>query len=143
MADEQNRSVMLGILANAKSQRQETPQGDTLRVWAEKKVKQRREFRQHLAVYIVVNTILWVIWLITGAGFPWPIFALLGWGIGVGAHYVEYQQKYGRGYNAASNAIEAEIQREIQRERRRQQKIQDIVDRERRNSDDDGPIRFE
>jgi hypothetical protein len=30
--------------------------------------------------------LLWVIWLITGAGYPWPVWPMLGWGIGVAGH---------------------------------------------------------
>ena len=30
-----------------------------------------------------MNTLLVVIWLVTGAGFFWPIFPIAGWGIGV------------------------------------------------------------
>jgi hypothetical protein len=33
--------------------------------------------------YLAVMALLWLIWLLTGAGYPWPIWPMLGWGIGV------------------------------------------------------------
>jgi uncharacterized protein DUF1707/2TM domain-containing protein len=33
--------------------------------------------------YLAVMALLWVIWLVTGAGYPWPVWPMLGWGIGV------------------------------------------------------------
>lgn len=57
-----------------------------LRAEALDRLKRKRDFRNHVFVFVLVNASLWVIWAVTGAGFPWPIFPLLGWGIGVGAH---------------------------------------------------------
>jgi hypothetical protein len=37
--------------------------------------------------YLAVVALLWVIWLATGAGYPWPIWPMLGWGIGVVGHH--------------------------------------------------------
>jgi hypothetical protein len=36
--------------------------------------------------YLAVMALLWLIWLVTGAGYPWPIWPMLGWGIGVAGH---------------------------------------------------------
>ena len=33
--------------------------------------------------YLAVMALLWLIWLVTGANYPWPIWPMLGWGIGV------------------------------------------------------------
>jgi hypothetical protein len=33
--------------------------------------------------YLAVMALLWLIWLVAGAGYPWPIWPMLGWGIGV------------------------------------------------------------
>jgi Domain of unknown function (DUF1707)/2TM domain len=41
----------------------------------------------HVRVYLAVVALLWVIWLVTGAGYPWPIWPMLGWGIGVLGHH--------------------------------------------------------
>ena len=37
--------------------------------------------------YLAVMALLWLIWLVTGAGYPWPIWPMLGWGIGVAGHH--------------------------------------------------------
>jgi class 3 adenylate cyclase len=42
--------------------------------------------RIHLTVYLVVNVMLIGIWAATGGGYFWPIWSILGWGIGVGCH---------------------------------------------------------
>jgi 2TM domain len=49
-----------------------------------KRLKKRRDFYGHLVVYAVVNSFLVAIWAVTDLhGFFWPIFPMLGWGIGV------------------------------------------------------------
>jgi hypothetical protein len=48
----------------------------------------RVEFRSHLIVYCVMNTALWVIWWFTGHGYPWPMWPLVGWGVGLLFHYL-------------------------------------------------------
>ena len=37
--------------------------------------------------YLAVMALLWLIWLLTGAGYPWPIWPMLGWGIGVAGRH--------------------------------------------------------
>jgi hypothetical protein len=57
---------------------------DVLRERALRHLKKRRDFYGHLIVYVLVNTFLVVIWALTDPhGFFWPIFPLVGWGIGV------------------------------------------------------------
>ena len=56
----------------------------TLRDKAVRRLKKRRDFFAHLLVYFLVNTFIVVIWAVTsGDGFFWPIFPMVGWGIGV------------------------------------------------------------
>ncbi len=50
---------------------------------AVKQLKKRRDFFGHLLVYTMVNTFIVIIWAVTSAGFFWPIFPMVGWGIGV------------------------------------------------------------
>jgi hypothetical protein len=50
------------------------------------RLKQKSDFRAHLFAYLVVNASLVVVWLAIGAGFFWPIFPMLGWGIGLVFH---------------------------------------------------------
>lgn len=48
----------------------------------------RVEFRTHLLVYCVVNGALWMMWAFTSRGYPWPVWPLIGWGIGLVFHYM-------------------------------------------------------
>jgi class 3 adenylate cyclase len=42
--------------------------------------------RTHLAIYVAVNVMLVGIWAASGGGYFWPVWPILGWGIGVGCH---------------------------------------------------------
>ena len=54
---------------------------------AKKRVEARKAFFTHLAVYVVVNFMLVMIWAFaSGGGYPWFIFPLGGWGIGLLFH---------------------------------------------------------
>ena len=54
---------------------------------AKKRVEARKEFFIHLTVYVVVNIMLVLIWAFAaGGGYPWFIFPLGGWGIGLLFH---------------------------------------------------------
>ena len=56
---------------------------DVLRERAVKRLKKRRDFYTHLLVYLLVNGFIVGIWAVTGSGFFWPIFPMVGWGIGL------------------------------------------------------------
>ncbi len=51
-----------------------------------KRLQAKRDFRNHLAIFLTVNTMLVVIWAATGAGYFWPIWPIGGWLIGLLAH---------------------------------------------------------
>ena len=78
-----------------------------LRERALERLKKKRDFRTHIVIYVAVNAFLVAIWAVTGAGFFWPIFPILGWGIGVGANAWDV---YGR-----KPITEDEVQRETER----------------------------
>lgn len=89
-------------------------QDHLLRQKAAEKVDARIEFKVHLTVYIVVNTFLFLTWLVIGligdAWFPWFLFPLVFWGIGVFSHgYSVY-----RG-DRFDRTREEKIQREMER----------------------------
>jgi hypothetical protein len=42
-----------------------------------------RDFISHVTAYVVVNALFIVIWAISGGGFFWPAFPLVGWGVGL------------------------------------------------------------
>ena len=54
-----------------------------LRDRAIRRLKKKHDFHGHLLVYGMVNTFIVAIWAVTGSGFFWPIFPMVGWGIGV------------------------------------------------------------
>jgi hypothetical protein len=62
----------------------EAAEDEVLRERAIKRLKRRRDFYGHLLVYFLVNTFLVLIWALTDVnGFFWPVFPIVGWGIGV------------------------------------------------------------
>lgn len=61
-----------------------TDQG--LRDLAIERLKKKHDFYPHLIAYLAVNALLLGIWAATGADFFWPVFPILGWGIGVAFH---------------------------------------------------------
>ena len=80
------------------------------RASAIKRIKGKRDFYQHLFIYLAVNAVLVVVWFVGGrdGGF-WPAWVILGWGIGVAVHAWNV---FGPGERPIS---EDEIQREIDR----------------------------
>ena len=81
--------------------------GSDYRQQAKERLEKRRDFKTHVFIYVAVNAVLVAIWAATGAGFFWPIFVILGWGIGVGANAWDV---YGR-----KPISEDEIRREADR----------------------------
>lgn len=53
---------------------------------AQKKVKEIKDFYQHLMVFIFVTIMLIVINLMTSPEYLWFIWCILGWGVGVLFH---------------------------------------------------------
>ncbi len=51
-----------------------------------RQILKRRAFYVHLAVFVAVQLMLIGVWALGGGGFPWFLFPLMGWGIGVAAH---------------------------------------------------------
>ena len=51
------------------------------------RVKEMKSFYTHLVVYVIVNILLVVVWLLSGTSFPWFVFPLVGWGIGIFFHW--------------------------------------------------------
>jgi len=67
--------------------------------------KARAEFKTHLTVYLIINALLWIIWLFTGGTqtYPWPIWPTIGWGIGIIFNYL--------GVYKFSNTVEKEYEK--------------------------------
>lgn len=76
-------------------QYQPTPEGKDPHLW--QLAQKRASFKKHLATYFVFSIFFWVIWYFTKGmyednyreGFiPWPVWPMLGWGIGIAFHFV-------------------------------------------------------
>lgn len=84
---------------------------DELRRRAERIAKEKLDFQVHLVIYIAVNLFLIAIWYFTsrpyGTFFPWFIFPLFGWGIGIVAHFLAVYL----GESRMSQKVEKEYQR--------------------------------
>jgi hypothetical protein len=74
---------------------------------AVRRIQAKRAFWVHFAIYLAVNALLVLIWAMTSAESFWPVWPMLGWGIGVVAHAV-------RVYFGPSEISEAQIDRELQ-----------------------------
>lgn len=61
---------------------------EELRKKARRQAKEKVDFFMHFGVYLAVNAFLIAIWWASGGGFPWFIFPLFGWGIGIVAHFI-------------------------------------------------------
>ena len=80
---------------------------------ARKRVEAKKGFYIHFAVYIGVNILLVIIWATTGAGFPWFIFPLGGWGIGILFHFLGVFV-----FSRPSDWERREIEKEVERLRK-------------------------
>ena len=77
-----------------------------------RRLKKKRDFRTHLLAYLLVNSFLWLVWGVVwaaagGPWFPWPLFPLGGWAIGLVFHAWDV---YGR-----KPFSEAAVEREVAR----------------------------
>jgi hypothetical protein len=84
---------------------------EQLREAAIRRIKKRRDFRNHLVAYVIVNAFLVVIWYFTGRGYFWPMWVMIGWGIGLAFNAWDV---YGR-----KEISDAEVQAEMEKLRGR------------------------
>jgi hypothetical protein len=73
---------------------------------AVERIQAKRGFRAHLTVYLAVNALLVLIWAVTSATYFWPVWPMLGWGIGLVAHAASV-------YMGPREISEAQIKREL------------------------------
>jgi hypothetical protein len=59
---------------------------DTRREAAIKRLEAKRGFRVHAAIYAIVNLLLVAIWAFSGHSYFWPIWPIIGWGVGLAIH---------------------------------------------------------
>jgi len=81
----------------------------------EAKYEERNALLIHLASYAGVNVMVWMIWLTTSGGFPWPLFVTVSWGIGMVGHLLDYYHKHGGGAQKREERIQEEVTRHLER----------------------------
>jgi membrane protein YdbS with pleckstrin-like domain len=57
-----------------------------LRELAKRRVKARTEFVTHVVAYLVANIGFVVIWWFSATDYPWFVWPMLVWGIGIASH---------------------------------------------------------
>ena len=67
-----------------------TPAGKDEALWT--LAKRRTKFKRSLATYLIFTVFFWLIWYFTEGNFsrggvPWPVWAMVGWGIGIAFQY--------------------------------------------------------
>jgi hypothetical protein len=59
---------------------------------------QRKGFRIHATVFVAVQILIvavWVLeWRVEGTVYPWFVYPLLGWGVGLAAHYAAVRDSF-------------------------------------------------
>jgi hypothetical protein len=60
----------------------------------------RKGFRIHATVFVAVQILIlavWVLqWRLGGTTYPWFVYVLLGWGVGLAAHYAAARDSFKR-----------------------------------------------
>jgi hypothetical protein len=89
-----------------------------LRKIVEKRIRTRQEFVQHFAFYLMINTILWGIWVTTNSGntssgTPWSLWVTVFWGVGLVIHFFQMLSQT----NSSELTKEMRLQKEIDAER--------------------------
>ena len=89
---------------------------------AKERIEMKNELRTHIIIYIAVNLFLVFIWAFTGDiveigdNIPfnnfWPIWTILGWGIGVICHIISVINELS---SRSIQKIEKEIDKEIEK----------------------------
>lgn len=85
------------------------PTDEELRKQARDAVKKRRDFAAHVVSYVVINAMLVGIWAISGGGYFWPAWVMLGWGVGLALNAWDVYFR--------RPITEADIDREVERQR--------------------------
>lgn len=79
---------------------------DEARQAAIRRLKAKQGFYSYLATFVFVNAVSIIVWAITGAGYFWPGWVLLGTGIGL------FWTAWGT-FGARKDITEADIEREM------------------------------
>jgi len=82
---------------------------DQLRALAKRRVEARMGLIMHLTMYVAVNAGLVAIWALTGAHYPWFLWPMLGWGMGIIGHVLAWF--FGPDSIRGERAVDREVQR--------------------------------
>jgi len=83
---------------------------------AKKRVDEKKGFFTHLIIYIIVNVFLIIIWAVTNpGGYPWFIWPIIGWGIGLVIHALTVFV-----FNRKTGWEQRELEKEVQKLKREQ-----------------------
>ncbi len=78
---------------------------------AKKRVEAKKGFFIHLGMYVVINVFLFLVWFFLAGGpgsYPWFLWVIFGWGIGVVANAISV-------FMHSSSWEQREIQKEVDR----------------------------
>lgn len=78
-----------------------------IRERAKQRLQKRSDLGAHVVAYVLINAMLVGIWAITGAGYFWPAWVLLGWGVGLALNVWDVFFRH--------PITEADIEREVKR----------------------------
>ena len=81
-----------------------------LREQARQRLQKRSDLGAHVVAYVLINAMIVGIWAITGAGYFWPAWVLLGWGVGLALNVWDVFFRH--------PITESDIEREVNRMRR-------------------------
>jgi hypothetical protein len=92
---------------------QQTPEGKDPQLWD--LARRRASFKSHFTTYAIMSLFFWVLWYFTGGpryndGLPWPVWPMLGWGIGVAFHYAAAH------VTPRSNSVDKEYEKLIEKQ---------------------------
>ncbi len=79
-----------------------------LEALARKRVKMKRDYLVHVMLYVSVNLALFGIWTATGGGYPWFVWPLFAWGIGIVANTMVVLMEL---WTPEEKAVERELRR--------------------------------
>lgn len=79
-----------------------------LRRHAIQRIRARQQFHLHVAFYLAMSVYLVYLWSRSDADVFWPIWALVGWGMGLASHGLHV---YGWEHRISEERIQREIER--------------------------------
>ena len=72
-------------MSGSEGTREEAPSATSSeeRQEALRRINKRRDLASHAFAFIVVNGAVWVLWALTGGGYPWPAWLTGLWALGL------------------------------------------------------------